>query len=143
MRPFSHGVRRACILVAALMAATTPLRAQDDSARPAFSLATSHIFTTKEPPALTLTHRQVDHLDFRVYRVNDTFGFFEKLRDAHELGSEDPVVPQEQTWLERIADWKAERRSELRMFVRRQFSPDTVASATSSRTSRLWCCAAP
>lgn len=124
MRPFSRGVPHTFILGALLLAAASPLRAQDQGARPAFSLATSHIFTTKESPALTLTHRQVDHLDFRVYRVNDTFGFFAKLRDAHELGSDDPVVPQEQTWLERIAGWKAERRSALRSFTRRQFSPE-------------------
>jgi hypothetical protein len=64
----------------------------------------------------------VDHLDFRVYRVNDAFAFFAKLRDLHQLGSEEPVVPQERTLLERIADWKAAWRREARSFVRRQFS---------------------
>ncbi len=104
MRSVARGVADAFILGALLLAAAKPLRAQDQSTRPAFSLATIHIFTTRESPALTLTHRPVDHLDFRVY---DAFGFFGKLRDAHELGSDDPVVPQEQTWLERIAVWRA------------------------------------
>lgn len=99
-----------------------PAHAQEET-KPAFSIATSHIFTTKETPELSLTHRQVNHLDFRVYRVDDTFAFFERLKDAHELGSDEPVVEQEQTWLERIAAWKAARRSEIRGVIRRQFSP--------------------
>jgi uncharacterized protein YfaS (alpha-2-macroglobulin family) len=109
-----------------LAAVASPPRAaaQNAETTPAFSIATSHVFNSKEHPSITLTHRRVDHLDFRVYRVNDAFAFFEKLRDAHTLGSEKPVVPQEQTWLERIAAWKASRRSDLRSFVRRQFSPE-------------------
>ena len=35
-----------------------------------------------------------------------------------------PVVPQERTWLERIAAWKAGRRAALRGFLRRQVSRD-------------------
>ncbi|MGE3958739.1 MAG: alpha-2-macroglobulin [Vicinamibacterales bacterium] len=113
-------------LVTLLLSVPAGVSAQTDAApaAPAFSVATSHIFTTKEPPAITLTHRQVDHLDFRVYRVNDPFAFFARLRDAHELGSEEPVVAQEQTWLERIAAWKSARRAEVRSFVRRQFTAD-------------------
>jgi uncharacterized protein YfaS (alpha-2-macroglobulin family) len=97
--------------------------AQETTATPAFSLATSHVFTSRESPVVSLTHRQVDHLDFRVYKVNDTFAFFEKLRDAHELGSEEPVVEQERTLLERIAAWKAARRGDAQSFIRGQFSP--------------------
>ena len=48
-------------------------------------------------------------LDFRVYRVDDPLKFFAGLRDPHALGSEEPVVPQERTLLERIARWKADR----------------------------------
>ena len=48
MRPFSRGVPHTFILGALLLAAASPLRAQDQNPRPAFSLATSHIFTTKE-----------------------------------------------------------------------------------------------
>ncbi|MFN7915295.1 MAG: MG2 domain-containing protein [Vicinamibacterales bacterium] len=110
------------LLLVFALGAAYPAAAQEET-KPAFSIATSHIFTTKEKPAISLTHRQVNHLDFRVYRVNDTFAFFEKLKDAHELGSEEPIVEQEQTWLERIAAWKSARRSEVRGFVRRQFSP--------------------
>src|ERR1700674_569763 len=93
----------ACVL---LGVASITLHAQapdTDNTTPSFTLATSHVFKTRERPAITLIYRRVDHLDFRVYRVNDAFGFFEKLRDPHHLGSTAPVVPQERTWLERIA----------------------------------------
>lgn len=136
MRSRLSGLSRAAVVVALLACTAAPLLAQSPPTTPAFSIATSHIFTTKEQPSLTLTHRQVNHLDFRVYRVNDTFAFFEKLRDAHELGSEDPVVEQEQTWLERIAAWKAARRSEARAFVRRQFSPDYRRARTEQRAKQ-------
>ena len=94
--------------------------AAQEATAPAFTVSTSHVFNTKESPAIALTHRQIDHLDFRVYRVNDAFAFFEKLRDPHQLGSEEPIVPQERTLLERIAIWKAARRSDIRDFLRGQ-----------------------
>ena len=86
-----------------LLSSVGAVHAQDNDATPAFSVSTSHIFNTRERPSIGLTYRRVDHLDFRVYRVGDAFTFFEKLRDPHQLGSEEPIVPQERTWLERIA----------------------------------------
>jgi hypothetical protein len=92
------------------------------SSPPAFALASGHVFATHERPAVMLTFRRVTHLDFRVYRVNDPMAFFARLKDPHVLGSEEPVVPQERTWLERIAAWKADVRDRVRFFVRSQFS---------------------
>ena len=63
-------------------------------------------------------------LDFRVYRVDDPVKFFAGLRDPHVLGSEEPVVPQERTLLERMARWKAARRDDVLRFLRGQFSHD-------------------
>ncbi len=117
---------RALVLVAAVslifcaVAAASPRGADQ---RPAFSLASSHVATTKERPTIDLMFRQVTSLDFRVYRVEDPLKFFAQLRDPHTLGSETPVVPQERTLLERIADWKAEQRYVIRHFLRGQFSP--------------------
>jgi hypothetical protein len=110
------------LLCLGLLLLAPPLAAGQTDEGPAFSLWTSQIFTTRERPAFSLSFRQVDHLDFRVYRVEDTLAFFAGLKDPHRLGSEKPMVPQERTWLERIADWKTERRNDLRDFVRRQFS---------------------
>ncbi|MBE3131977.1 MAG: hypothetical protein IMZ55_00760, partial [Acidobacteria bacterium] len=131
-RQLSHARRhRRCatpVAAAALILALAPAAwaqpALADQARPAFSLGSSHIATTKERPAVLLTFRRVAYLDFRVYRVKDPMLFFAGLRDPHVLGSEAPVVPQELTWLERIATWKADRRDGIRSFVRRQFSPE-------------------
>ena len=74
-------LRAHALVFAALTMCLTalPAHAQSTPTTPAFSLATSHIYSTKESPAFSLTHRGVDHLDFRVYRVNDAFAFFEKL----------------------------------------------------------------
>ena len=117
---------RAAALLVLTVASSATLRAQEPvpDATPSFSVSSSHIFSTRERPAVSLTYRRVDHLDFRVYRVNDPFTFFARLRDPHQLGSEAPVVAQERTWLERIAAWKAGRRTEARWFIRRQFSHD-------------------
>ena len=103
---------------AALAFAATASRAVRGRRRSAFSLSSSQIFTTKDSPAIDLVFQQVDHLDFRVYRVKDTLAFFAGLEDPHTLGSPEPVVPQQQTWLERLAAWKAGQRSEIRGFLR-------------------------
>jgi alpha-2-macroglobulin len=117
----------AVLLFAAVGTQARPASAQQpDGAdiRPAFSLASSHIATTRERPTLTLMFRRVTSLDFRVYRVGDPLKFFAGLRDPHALGSEEPVVPQERTLLERIARWKAARRDAVLSFLRGQFSHD-------------------
>lgn len=95
---------------------------EDADTRPAFSLASSHIWTSREHPTVELMFRRVASLDFRVYRVEDPLKFFASLRDPHTLGSEAPVVPQEQTLLERVARWKAAQRERIRSFIRGQFS---------------------
>src|SRR5262249_37442387 len=97
-------------LVLSLVTGTRPGRAQTEN-RPEFSLASRQIFTTKESASIELDFQAIDHLDFRVYRVKDPRAFFTHLKDAHQFGSPEPVVPQEQTWLERIASWKSDQRS--------------------------------
>jgi alpha-2-macroglobulin len=108
-----------------LLALASPALAQPDNptdTRPAFSLYSSHIATTRERPSIDLMFRHVTSIDFRVYKVQDPVKFFAGLRDPHALGSEAPTVPQEQTLLERIARWKAAQREAIRAFVKAQFS---------------------
>lgn len=116
--------RLSIVLCALAIGMMTPIRAsaQTDAARPAFSLASSEIFTSKDQPAIYLTYQQLESLDFRVYRVQDPVTFFTSLKDPHVLGSSEPVVPQERTPLERIAQWKAQRRARIRSFFRAQLS---------------------
>ena len=98
--------------------------AQDEDARPAFSLSTSDVFTTRDAPNFYLTFRHIPHLDFRVYKVRDPFAFFEGLNNPHQFGTSEADVKQERTWLERFADWKREQRQDLRQFARSQASHD-------------------
>src|ERR1700687_1613526 len=109
-----------CVLFLALAPQSLFAQAPDNS--PSFTLASSRNFNPRERPSITLIYRGVETLAFRVYKVSDSFAFFEKLRDPHHLGGEKPIVPQERTWLERIAQWKSDRRGDVRRFARGQLS---------------------
>jgi uncharacterized protein YfaS (alpha-2-macroglobulin family) len=113
---------RSLALIVITTAAGATASAQEAPSPSAFSLSSSQIFTTKGEPAVDLLFQQLTHLDFRVYRVKDARAFFAGLEDPHQLGSPEPVVPQEQTWLERIASWKAARRSDIKDLLRAQVS---------------------
>lgn len=102
--------------------ATTAWAQDDADARPAFSLSTSESFTTRDAPHFYLTFRRLTQLDFRVYKVRDPFAFFAGLDNPHQVGTTEPVVEQERTWIERIADWKRGQRQEIRRFARAQAS---------------------
>ena len=105
----------------------TTLHAQDDEAdtlEPAFSLSSYESFSTRDSPAFNLAFQRLTRLDFRVYRVRDPFTFFASLRDPHQIGSTERPVPEERSWIERFAAWKARQRSEVRWFFRNQVSPD-------------------
>jgi uncharacterized protein YfaS (alpha-2-macroglobulin family) len=119
-------ITRALVLLTSLFSlfASPPALAQETDAenRPAFSLSTSEVFTTKDAPSFYLTFRRVPHLDFRVYKVRDPFTFFSNLRDPHQLGSDDADVQQERTWIEKLADWKRGQRQSVTRFARAQVS---------------------
>ena len=90
-------VLRALLIAAAIAGGVRvePAAAQADdsqSTRASFSLSSSRIVTSHETPAIYLTYRRLDHLDFRVYRVSDPVTFLAGLKDPHQLGSEEPLV---------------------------------------------------
>ena len=60
---------------------------EEEDTRPAFSLSTSEVFTTRDAPNFYLTFRRIPRLDFRVYKVRDPFAFFEGLDDPHQFGT--------------------------------------------------------
>lgn len=122
---FGGRVRRIALLFALATAVlgARPAFAQasaDAEQRSAFTLSSSEVFTTRDAPHFYLTFRRLPRLDFRVYKVRDPFTFFKQLKDPHQLGSDEPYVPQERSWIERIADWKARQRSTVRTFFRSQ-----------------------
>ena len=131
MRPTAHVLNIARPIVVLALGATLAQPptawaqpADGESPQPAFTLATSRTFTTTDDPVVHLTFRGISSLDFRVYRVNDVLTFFAGLRDPHALGGPEAFIPEEESWLERVARWKAQRRADARMFLRRQFSRD-------------------
>lgn len=113
------------VLTLTLGTLASPVRAQDAPDTPdppAFSLSSSEVFSARSRPEVTLTFERLSALDFRVYKVRDPFAFFAALKDPHVLGSPEYTVPQERSWIERIAAWKASRRAMLLSFLRRQAS---------------------
>lgn len=116
--------RRSAISLVLLLTSIVPALAQNDpnEERPAFSLSTSEVFTTRDAPHFYLTFKRIQHLDFRVYKVRDPFAFFEGLNNPHQVGTGEAYVKQEPTWLERFADWKREQRQSVRGFIRAQAS---------------------
>ena len=90
-----------------------------------FSLSTSRTFAPGESVKIQLFARNVQALEFRVYKVRDTEKFFAALRDVHSFG-EQGRSPEEQidqrTWLEKIHDWKAHLWWRVRRFFRGQFT---------------------
>ncbi len=113
------------VFLSALLALgySLPALAQVESDdRPAFSLSTSEVFTTREAPHFYLTFRRIRQLDFRVYKVRDPFTFFSNLRDPHQLGSNEVEVQQQRTWLERLTDFKRGQRQYLQRLARAQVS---------------------
>lgn len=126
-------------LLAAVLAMPVPARGQSDAADPirtGFSLSSSEVFTSREAPSFHLTFQHLTRLDFRVYKVRDPFRFFAGLKDPHQLGSHEAFVPQERSWIERIADWKSGQRRSVRSFLRRQVSPVYRAERRASADRR-------
>src|SRR6185437_12175363 len=133
------------LLVVALLLLTlfvTPADAQTAS----FNLSTNQTFSSNEQPKIHIYTRNVDALEFRIYRVNDPVKFMTNLRDMHSFGREEGLLPAEQiderTWLEKFHDWKASLWDTIRDFFRHQFSHQArtqlrVHQSTIERHSRI------
>lgn len=132
-----YGPRWVALALTVLFAgAATPVFAQANLSAPAFSLASSQVASTRERAYVQLGFQQIEALDFRVYRVKDPVAFLQGLRDAHSLGSPEPLVPQEQSLVERLATWKAGWRGAFRAFVRAQLSEPHLARRREQRDTQ-------
>src|SRR6516164_7225292 len=93
---------------------------------PYFSLSTDRTFQPGDKITVHLYTRDVQALEFRLYRVNDPVLFFEQLRDVHGFGT-GHFGPKEQieekTPIERFHDWKHGIYVGLRDYVRERCSP--------------------
>lgn len=123
-------------LVLCLIAAV-PALAQDEapSTEPFFVVSSHQTYSPSQEPKVGLQFRQVDRLDFRVYRVKDPAQFFAKLRDAHSFGSEKRELAREKTWLERFHEWKRDLRTSIRNFFRFQLQYETRARRRATQAS--------
>ncbi len=121
------------VCLVALLAWASPSWSQTaDEAQSAFMLSSGETFTSRDTPSFYLTFQNLRQLDFRVYRVRDAVTFFAGLDNPHQLGSEEPFVPTEPTWLERVTTWKRGRRGEVRAFLRRQVSGEYLQQRRAS-----------
>ncbi|HEY2961061.1 MAG TPA: MG2 domain-containing protein [Pyrinomonadaceae bacterium] len=107
-----------------------PTPATSAPAKPFFSLTTTHTYSTGENPRLWLDYRDVNSLDFRVYRLNDPAKFFAQLSDPHQIGKDEEeqiatTVSQKPSLLERIRSVKTWAYSGIRNYFRDQLKQDT------------------
>ena len=92
---------------------------------PYFSLSTDKTFMPGDKVTVHLYTRDVQALEFRLYKVNDPVVFFEQLRDVHGFGTghygpKEEI--EEKTALEKYHDWKRHWWIQIRDFFRGQFS---------------------
>ncbi|HZH32123.1 MAG TPA: hypothetical protein VEY11_15255, partial [Pyrinomonadaceae bacterium] len=122
-------------------------------AKPFFSLAANRTYGTNERPRLWLSYRDIDSIDFRVYRVNDPVKFFRQLDDPHRFGEDEEGEFQsyyrkrKPTFLERVRAFKSYFyvqfrdyfRAQLKNSARKSFNqtfraPDELKEAEVQRT---------
>jgi hypothetical protein len=113
-------------------------RAQEEppSTEPFFVISSQQTFSPAQQPKVWLQFRQVDRLDFRIYRVKDPVEFFGKLKDAHSFGSEKRELAREMTWLERFHGWKRDLRTSIRNFFRYQLRYETRSRFRSGQATQ-------
>src|ERR1700681_4015305 len=70
-------------------AAAEPAAATIISSKPYFSLTTNRTYSPNESARMWPSYQNVDHLDFRVYRVKDPNKFFKQLDDPHQMGEKE------------------------------------------------------
>ncbi|MGO8787236.1 MAG: alpha-2-macroglobulin family protein [Terriglobia bacterium] len=122
-------------LLACLFTAPSASLAQEatTSTEPSFSVSSRQTFAPSQQPKIWVSFREVDHLDFRVYRIKDPIQFFSRLKDAHSFGSEKSELAREKTWIERFHEWKRDLRANIRDFFRSQVRFETRVAYHSAR----------
>lgn len=108
-----------------LLSAPAVLGREAGFTEPFFSVSSNQTYAPSQQAKVFVRFRQVDHLDFRVYRVKDPFKFFANLRDAHSLGSEKRELARAKTLLERYHEWKRDLRLTILDFFREQLRWET------------------
>jgi uncharacterized protein YfaS (alpha-2-macroglobulin family) len=103
-------------------------------AKPFFSLTTNRTYGTQERPRLWLNYRDIDAIDFRVYRVNDPAKFFRQLDNPHQFGEDEEgefesfYRKRKPTFLERVRAFKMGFYNVFRDYFRAQLRHDSRKS---------------
>ena len=99
------------------------------STQPFFSLTANRTFAPTERARISASYRSVDHLDFRVYAVNDPVKFFKQLDDPHQMGEDEKQQLSSSyhsrlALLERAHSLKSRIFSAIKDYVRAQLQRD-------------------
>ena len=120
--------RQFCLAFLILWCALHPGRAGARERQPYFSLSTDKTFSPGEKIAVHFYGRDVEVLDFRLYKINQPAEFFRHLDDVHSFnnGSRGGIEERidEITPLEKFHNWKHDLWLDIRNFFRRQFTSD-------------------
>ena len=110
-----------------LLSASAAVPASATDAPRSFSLSTTRTFAPGESVKIQLIAHNVPELEFRVYKVRDAEKFFAGLKDSHSFGVQN-YAPEEQidqeTFVERLHDFKAHLWFLMRHFFRGQFTDE-------------------
>ncbi|HUK88917.1 MAG TPA: MG2 domain-containing protein, partial [Blastocatellia bacterium] len=128
----------------ALSVATARLRAQgpgNDQAAPNqtekavapkayFQLSTNHTYGTTDRARVWINYQGIDHLDFRVYRVNDPVKFFAGLNNPHQVGEREKTVvagafQEKPSTLEKVRSFKVSIFKSIKNYFREQLHPES------------------
>ena len=126
------------ILSSIVLACSIAQPAAAKDAPRSFSLSTTRTFAPGESVKVQLLARNVPALEFRVYKVRDAEKFFAGLKDLHSFGAEAQSSNEkidEETWIERLHDFKAHLWWLVRRFFRGQFTDNARDSFRERQTS--------
>ncbi|HKV40595.1 MAG TPA: MG2 domain-containing protein, partial [Blastocatellia bacterium] len=95
-----------------------------------FQLSTNHTFGTADRARVWINYEGIDHLDFRIYKVKDSFKFFRQLNDPHQLGTKEKTevtqtYDQKPTPLEKFRAVKLGIFKTIKNYFRQQLHPAT------------------
>ncbi len=113
------------LLFASAMVCPAAWGQKTESTEPFFAVSSRQTYSPSQSPKIWVQFRQIDRLDFRVYRVKDPIRFFAKLHDAHSFGGMKQELAREKTLLERFHAWKRDLRLSIRDFFRQQLRFET------------------
>lgn len=101
--------------------------------KPFFSLSTNRTYGSNDNARLWVDYQGVDHMDFRVYQVEDPRKFFTGLKDPHQMGKDEEeeivsTLPRRRSLLERVRGFKRWAHGGIKTFVRTQLRRDSRAT---------------